>query len=73
MEIVEGIVYVFATIVMLFIGPIFMVTMPPLQEGDLRKGITEKKGFIRNIIIAIILEIGSILVLLDLWKIVEIF
>ncbi len=71
MEIVEYIVYIFATIVMLFIGPIYMVTMPNKQDGD--RGITEKQGYIRNIIIAIILEIGSILVLLDLWKIVEIF
>jgi len=70
MEIVEGIVYVFVTIVMLFIGPIFMSIAPYSGTSG---GELEKEEYIRNIIIAIILEIGSILVLLDLWKIVEIF
>ena len=70
MEIVEGIVYVFATIVMLLLGPIYLVTMPPKRDGETW---TEKQGERINWVIAAILEILSILVLLDLWKIVEIF
>ena len=70
MEIVEGIVYVFATIVMLFIGPIFMSIAPYSGTSG---GELEKEEYIRNIIIATILQILGILVLLDLWKIVEIF
>ena len=71
MEIVEGIVYVFATIVTLGIGFIVMVTMPNKQYGE--TGITEKQGYIRKIVIACLLQILGILVLLDLWNIVEIF
>ena len=72
MEIVEGIVYVFATIVMLLIGPIYMSVMPNRNNEEV-KTYTEKEGYRNKIVVAIILEIGSILVLLDLWKIVEIF
>lgn len=71
MEVVESIVYIFATIVTLLIGFIYMTTMPNLQEGE--RGLTEKQGYIRKIIIASILQILGILVLLDLWKVVDIF
>ena len=72
MEIVEGIVYVFATIVMLLIGPIYMSVMPNRNNEEV-KTYTEKEGYRKKVSVAIILQILSILVLLDLWKIVEIF
>ena len=72
MEIVEYIVYIFATIVMLLIGPIVMIVMPN-RNNDEVKTYTEEEGYRKKVSVAIILQILSILVLLDLWKIVEIF
>ena len=73
MEIVEYIVYIFATIVMLLIGPIVMIVMPNRTDEDVRDLYTEEEGYRKKVSVAIILQILSILVLLDLWKIVEIF
>ena len=73
MEIVEYIVYIFATIVMLLIGPIVMIVTPNRTDEDVRDLYTEKEGYRKKVSVAIILQILSILVLLDLWKIVEIF
>ena len=70
MEIVEGIVYVFATIVTLGIGPIYMSIAPYSGTSG---GELEKEEYIRNIIIASLLQIFSILVLLESWKIIDIF
>ena len=67
MEILQGIVYVFASIVMLFIGPIYMIVIPNRNDEQV-KTYTEKEGCRHKIAFDKILEIGSILVLLDLWK-----
>jgi len=69
-EIIRFALYIIVSLILLFIGPIYMSIAPYSGTSG---GELEKQDYIYNIFIASLLQIFAILVLLEGWKIIDIF